>query len=113
VIAHPLTQQCEATSKATGQRCRRREIAAPVCAVHGQNANVKANRKRRLVEFAARLRGEPLEERDPAEQLLAAAREADRMAQRLRRALDERGGLNAATLAALGGWIGWVGCLGR
>jgi hypothetical protein len=62
-MAHPLTQQCEATSKATGQRCRRRVTAAPVCAVHGQNANVKASRERRLVEFEARQRGEPLDDR--------------------------------------------------
>jgi hypothetical protein len=114
MAGHPLGQQCTATSKQTGERCRCRVIGVPVCYWHGGSApQVRARREARLVEFEARLRGEPLEDRDPAEQLLAAAREADRMAQRLRRALDERGGLDAASLTALGEWLDRVGRLSR
>jgi hypothetical protein len=84
-----------------------------VCIVHGQNANVKANRAARLAEWEARQRDEPLVERDPGEQLLAAAREADAMAQRLRRQLDRHETLDAGSLDAFGAWLDRVGRLSR
>jgi hypothetical protein len=36
--AHPLGQQCEATSKRSGRRCQRRVIAGKVCVIHGGKA---------------------------------------------------------------------------
>jgi Phage integrase family len=108
-----VMDKCSATCKSTGQRCRRRVIAAAVCHVHGQNANVKANREARLAKWKAAQRGGPLEKRDPAGQLLAAAREADVITQRLCRQMDERETLDAANLEAFGQWLYRVGRLSR
>jgi hypothetical protein len=55
--------------------------------------------------WEAAQRTEPVEVRDPAEALLAAAREADVMAQRLRSRLDANGLLDASSVEALGQWL--------
>jgi hypothetical protein len=100
--------------KATGQRCRLRVIGGGPCRVHGGAApQVRARREVRLLEWQARQGEEPHEDRDPGEQLLAAAREADRMAQRLRRALDGHERLDPAAVMALGDWLDRVGRLSR
>lgn len=52
--AHPLSQQCTATSKATGHRCRRQVVGAAVCIVHGGRApQVAAKREERVVAWEA------------------------------------------------------------
>ncbi|MFI5729172.1 hypothetical protein ACIA49_03560 [Kribbella sp. NPDC051587] len=49
---HPLGDQCTATSKATGNRCRRRVIGGGVCIVHGGRApRVAAKRQERIVTW--------------------------------------------------------------
>jgi hypothetical protein len=102
---HPLAEQCTAKAKGTGQRCQRRVIGGGVCIMHGGRApQVAARRQARVLEGQARLRGEVVEPRSPAEALLAAAADADAMLQRLKRDLVA-GALTPAAVMSFGEWI--------
>jgi hypothetical protein len=83
--------------------------------MHGGKApQVAARREARLAEARARLAGDPIEARDPADALVAAAVTADELAQRLRRDLLDGGGeLRPAALLALGDWLDRVGRLSK
>jgi hypothetical protein len=83
-----------------------------VCQVHnGANRRVRAAAAARVAAAEAALAGLPA--RDPAEALISAAQEADRIAQGL--AVRVRGGgeMVATDLAALGEWLDRVGRLAR
>lgn len=109
----PLASPCTATAKGTRQRCQRRVIGGGVCWVHGGAApQVEARRAVRILEGRALLAGQVVEERDPGEALLAAARDADQMLQRVKGQLDA-GRLTGADLTAFGEWIDRVGRLSK
>lgn len=100
-----MTDRCTATAKGTGQRCQRLVVGGGVCIMHGGRApQVAARREQRILEGEARSRGELVEQRDPADALLAAAQDADGMLQRLKRDMAE-GTLQPAQLLAFGDWI--------
>ena len=78
------SQQCEATSKRSGRRCRRRVVGASVCITHGGKApQVAARREARILEMRAELkaaaRGQVHEPRSPHEVLLSAVDIGDRV----------------------------------
>jgi hypothetical protein len=104
-MAHPLSDRCTAKAKGTGERCRRFVIGGGVCVNHGGRApQVAARREARIIEGEARLRGDAVESRLPADALLAAAADADQMLQRLKS--DLAGGtLTPASLSAFGEWL--------
>jgi hypothetical protein len=104
-MGHPLSDRCTATAKGTGLRCRRRVVGGGVCPMHGGRApQVAARREARIIEGEARLRGELVEPRLPADALLAAAADADAMLQRLKRDLAA-GELTPAALMSYGEWL--------
>lgn len=104
-MKHPLSQQCTATSKRSGERCRRPVIASPVCIMHGGKApQTAARRAARLVAFEAQQRAVPLE-RDPATALLAACHDADSILAQLKAQAAGEERLTAATLTAMGDWL--------
>jgi hypothetical protein len=108
---HPLSAQCSATSKRSGERCRRRVIAAAVCIMHGGKAGqVAARRASRLVAYEASLAAATVP-RGPAEALLDAAQTADGIVRQLRVQLATDGRLEPATLDALGSWLDRTGRL--
>jgi hypothetical protein len=108
---HPLSAQCSATSKRSGERCRRRVIAAAVCIMHGGKAGqVAARRASRLVAYEASLAATTTP-RDPGEALLDAAQTADAICRQLRSQLTADGRLDPSTLDALGSWLDRVGRL--
>lgn len=87
------TSQCVAMSKRTGARCRLRVVGGGVCRMHGRNARVKANQEARaLVARAALVYGPDVEERSPAEALMAAGRSLDFGLQALERLAADGGG---------------------
>lgn len=101
----PLSSQCTATAKRSGQRCRQLVVAGGPCFKHGGAApQVRARRELRIIEGRARLAGEVVEQRDPGEALLAAAHDADAMLQRIKGQLDA-GRLTGTELTGLGEWI--------
>ncbi|MGD7707251.1 hypothetical protein [Microlunatus sp. Y2014] len=104
-LKHPLSEQCTATSKRSGVRCKQNVIGGGVCPAHGGKApQVKAKREARIMVAEAAMRGVPVVDRSPGEALLAAARDADAILQRLKAQADgDR--LDRASLGALGEWI--------
>lgn len=112
--AHPMSQQCTATSKATRQQCRRFVIGGGPCVMHGGKApQVAAKREARIVAHEAAQRHGPLEVRDPADALLSAAMTADELVQRLQQDLRDQAQLKPATLTALGEWLDRTGRLAK
>jgi hypothetical protein len=110
---HPLSQQCGAMAKGTGARCEHWVIAAPVCHVHGGAAGqVRAKREGRILEWQAAA-GSATEPRDPSQALLAAARDADAISQRLRRALAAGETSPSVLLSTVGEWLDRVARLSK
>ncbi|MFC0623218.1 hypothetical protein [Kribbella deserti] len=106
MLRHPLSEQCTATSKRTGLRCQLTVIGGGPCFMHGGKApQVVAKREARIAVWEAQQRQAPIEVRDPADALLAAAETADELMQRLRRELAEHGTLSPALLTAVGEWL--------
>lgn len=68
--------QCTAKSKRSGERCKRRVVGGGVCPMHGQNRYVKANQAARKLRAQAAAYGD-VEERSPAEALMAAGTALD------------------------------------
>jgi hypothetical protein len=111
--ANPLSSRCTATAKTTGERCIKWVVGGGVCYFHGGAApQVVAKREARIIALEAAQRQEPIEVRDPAEALLGAAALADELLQRLHAELRQ-GGLEPATLAAVGEWADRVGRLSK
>jgi hypothetical protein len=113
-LAHPMGQQCEATSKATGKRCRRRAIGAPVCIMHGgKAAQVRRKAEQRVVvaELEAKAAAETvLIRREPEELILSALYDVDQVLARIK--ADLHGGVvNPILLELCGDWIDRLGRL--
>lgn len=106
--AHPLSEQCTAHSKRTGERCKKRVIGGGVCPQHGGRApQVAAKRAARILAGEAALAAAGAEDdirRDPRAALLAAAQDADVILQRLKQQVKS-GHIEPALLSALGEWI--------
>ena len=99
----PLTSQCTATSKRSGQRCRRLVVGGGVCAMHGGAApQVAAAREGRVIAARARLAGDAAADVDPHGALLAALTDADAVLQALKAsvATGQMSGLDT-----FGAWI--------
>jgi hypothetical protein len=108
VSERPPTKRCPKRSKRTGQQCQARiPVWAAACRWHGgASARARAAAEVRRVQWeAAQRTDDPVVSRNPAEALIAAAQQADVMAQRLQRQLDETGELSPATVAALMEWL--------
>jgi hypothetical protein len=78
-------EQCRATAKVTGQRCRRLVVGASVCIVHGQNARTKAKRAR-AIALAEALAADP--RRDPDEVLRDVLHTSDYLMRKARAEVD-------------------------
>jgi hypothetical protein len=103
--SNPLSDQCTAKSKASGQRCRRWVVGGGVCPMHGGAApQVRARREARRIQAEAALTGAAVP-RDPATALLAAAQDADSILQRIKLTIGRDQELTPALLTALGDWI--------
>jgi hypothetical protein len=57
---HPLGEQCSATSKRSGKRCRRRVVGGGPCIMHGGRApQVNARREQRILLYEAEQKAAP------------------------------------------------------
>jgi hypothetical protein len=115
VAQHPLSQQCSATSKRSGKRCRRRTIAANICWVHGVNAKqVKARREQRIALWEAQQNQPPtaIETREPEQVLLDALHDTNVTLQAIKAQLSD-GVLSPALLMVAGEWLDRLGRLGK
>lgn len=93
-----MSEQCTARSKTTGERCQQRVIGGGVCRFHGGKApQVAAAREGRLLQMRARAYGE-VEERTPAEALVAASSTLDASLQSLEAMAAEVGGASPLLL---------------
>lgn len=92
-----LSSQCTATSKRTGQRCGQMVLGGGVCKWHGATAAVRANQEARVMRIRAQAYGE-VEERTPAERLLAGSRSLDDTLQRLEALAAEQDGADPVLL---------------
>jgi len=101
---NPLAEQCTATSKATGQRCRIRVVGGGPCRLHGGAApQVRAAREVRILTAEA-AREAPKSSADSVDVLTSAMNDAHSLLQRLK--VNIAGGqLTAADLTALGDWV--------
>lgn len=91
-MADVAATQCTARSKRSGERCKRLVLGGGVCVMHGGRApQVAAAREGRLLQMRARAYGE-VEERTPAEALMAASSTLDASLQSLEAMAAERGG---------------------
>lgn len=114
MTAQPPSTQCSAKSKRSGQRCKHLVIGGGPCHMHGGKApQVAAGRAGRVAIWEAQQRQDPIQLRDPADALLAAATSADGLVQRLQQELDDDERLTPATLWALGEWLDRVGRLSK
>lgn len=110
---HPLTVQCSAKSKRSGERCRRLVTGATVCAMHGKSARqVKAAAESRIAAHDAMAAGAALEGRPAHDALADAATTADQVARQLRSQLGD-GNPDPRLLEVLGPWLDRVGRLAR
>lgn len=93
-----LSSQCTARAKATGVQCRRMVVGGGVCVKHGGGApQVRAAREARILAArAARVYGPYVEERSPAEALMAAGRSLDFGLQALERLAADGGVVDPA-----------------
>lgn len=92
------SSQCTARSSRTGERCKRLVRGGGVCPTHGGSApQVRAAREARILEMRSRAYGE-VEERSPAEALLAASGSLDATLQRLEQLAADGGGADAVIL---------------
>jgi hypothetical protein len=114
-MRHPLSSQCTASSKRSGERCRRQVIGGGVCIMHGGAAPaVRAKREGRIIAgMAARAARGDVAPRDPVEALLAAARDADAIVQRLKSNFAAGVVVDGATLSVLGEWLDRVSRLSK
>ena len=112
--AHPLSEQCTAKSKRSGQQCRHFVIGGGVCHLHGGKApQVAAAREARIIAAQAQASGEVTVYRDPGEALVSAAVDADQIVQKLKRALESGEQIKAGELRALGEWLDRTGRLAK
>jgi hypothetical protein len=112
--AHPLSEQCPAKSKRSGQQCRHLVIGGGVCHLHGgKSPRAAAAREARIIAAQAQASGAVTEYRDPGEALVSAAVDADRIVQLLKRSLESGETLKAGELRLLGEWLDRTGRLAK
>lgn len=93
-----LASRCTARSKTTGEQCRQKIIGGGVCRYHGGAApRVAAAREVRAQLLRSRAYG-AVEERSPADALLASSASLDATLQRLEALAGEKGGADPALL---------------
>lgn len=115
----PFSSQCTATSKHTGQRCRRRVVGGGVCLKHGGGApQVAAAREARVIVYAAQHAaaeaGEELEKpRDAAAALTSALSDSDLVVQKIKQMIEGGETFDASQIDALGDWLDRVGRLSK
>lgn len=103
-LAHPLAEQCTATSKRSGERCLNHVVGGGPCRMHGGNApQVKLRREARILTAEAALET-PVTASDAADVMTSAMNDAHAILQRLKVNIAN-GRLEAPDLAALGGAI--------
>lgn len=103
-MSRVLSEQCTATSKATGQRCRRRVIGGGVCIMHGGSApQVRAAREVRILAAEAAMEA-PQSAADAADVMTSAMNDAHSLLQRLKVNIAD-GRITGADLRALGEWV--------
>jgi hypothetical protein len=95
---HPLTSQCTATSKRSGERCKRLVIGGKVCRIHGGAAPQVAEKRRDRIDLAEALADSP--RRSPWEVLADVLHSADVIAQSARKQVTS-GEVTPETLFAL------------
>lgn len=102
--AHPLAEQCTATSKRTGERCQLNVIGGGPCRWHGGNApQVKAKREVRILTAEAALEA-PKTMAEASDVLLSAMNDSHALLQRLKQNIAA-GTITAADMSALGDWV--------
>lgn len=105
---HPLGEQCSATSKRSGKRCRRRVIGGGVCIMHGGKAKqVRARAEQRILLYEAEQKAGPPEPELPEptadETLVAVLRDVRMTLQHLR--VEMAVNASPTLLALLGDWL--------
>ena len=112
--AHPLSAQCVARNKKTGERCKQRVIGGGPCRFHGGAApQVAAARQARILAGEAALAAQGDPRRDPADALQAAAQDADVIVQRLKRQVRAGDVIDIPSLQVLGDWLDRVSRLSK
>jgi hypothetical protein len=105
---HPLGEQCSATSKRSGKRCRRRVIGGGPCIMHGGKApQVNARREQRILLYEAEQKAAPPEPELPEltadETLVAVLKDVRTTLQHLR--VEMAVNASPTLLALLGDWL--------
>jgi len=101
---HPLAEQCTATSKATGQRCRIRVIGGGPCRVHGGAAPQVARAREARIIAAEAARDLPVTAADAADVLTSAMNDAHSLLQRIKQNIAD-GRFSEADMRVLGDWV--------
>ena len=92
----PLAEQCTATSKRTGERCRQRVIGGGVCRMHGGATRAAREAKAERIAVGRELMASQAARRRPEDVLLDAMLRADAIASRLMSRMDVDGALPSA-----------------
>lgn len=95
-----VSSQCTARSKRSGERCKRLVVGGGVCAMHGANRSVRAKQQARAAAIRARAYGD-VEDRTPADALLASSRALDAGLQRLEEMAGGAGGADPLLLSEI------------
>ena len=113
-MANPLSSQCTAMSKRSGNRCRRMVIGGGVCPMHGGAAKqVKAKREQRVLLAEAQAAAPAtVVMREPEEILVDALHDTNATLQAIKAELSA-GLVNPILLQLAGDWIDRVGRLGK
>lgn len=101
---HPLAEQCTATCKATGERCRIRVIGGGPCRVHGGAAPQVARAREARIIAAEAAREAPVSMADAADVLTSAMNDAHSLLQRIKQNIVN-GRVTDGDLRALGEWV--------
>lgn len=104
--AHPSvpSEQCTATSRRSGERCKRMVVGGGVCPMHGGSApQVKAAKEARILAAEASAAA-PMTRADAADVLTSAMNDSHALLQRLKENIAS-GRVTSADLKALGDWV--------
>lgn len=103
---HPLSAQCTARSKRSGERCQRRVIGGGPCRMHGGAAPaVKAKREQRILVGEIAMQSDEVFTRSPGEVLVGAMHDADTVLQKIKGQALSGAQVDPALLNALGEWL--------
>jgi hypothetical protein len=117
-MVNPLSEQCSARSKRSGERCKRLVIGGGVCYTHGGAARqVKARREQRVLLAEAQAATPAVVMAEPEEVLLAALHDTNATLQAIKAQLCELGtntrAPNPALLELIGDWLDRVTRIGK